>query len=222
LDPLQLGPPQLMADNMLGTLAKWLRVAGTDCEYADGMEDDDLVQVGLSGRLVLTRDKLLAQRCGEGGLYVASDVLEEQLLQVLRTMPSLLEGEPLSRCLACNVPVAVASPSGLRSSVPAGVLTSSGPVLDAGGPTGRAPMSRTCWTAWPSSGAGPGSNHSPGWSLENGVPRSLRPQRIMPFLPQVGHSMGVGLSVVYTGTMLLQAGHRTLDMGSAAGAGAGA
>ena len=122
MDPLQLGPPQLMADNMLGTLAKWLRVAGTDCEYADGMEDDDLVQVGLSGRLVLTRDKLLAQRCGEGGLYVASDVLEEQLLQVLRTMPSLLEGEPLSRCLACNVPVAVASPSGLRSSVPAGVL----------------------------------------------------------------------------------------------------
>jgi hypothetical protein len=45
----------------------------------------------------------------------------------------------------------------------------------------------------------------------------------MPFLPQVGHSMGVGLSVVYTGTMLLHEGHRTFDMGSElAGAGAGA
>jgi len=111
-----------MADNMLGTLAKWLRVAGADCDYADGMEDDDLVHVGLSGRTVLTRDKLLAQRCGDNGIYIASDVLEEQLLQVLAMMPTLLDGEPLSRCLVCNVPVEVAGPDDLRASVPKGVL----------------------------------------------------------------------------------------------------
>lgn len=48
------------------------------------------------------------------------------------------------------------------------------------------------------------------------------PQRIMPFLPHVGHSMGVGRSLVYTGTMLLHAGQRTFETASGAAAGAGA
>jgi uncharacterized protein with PIN domain len=111
-----------MADNMLGTLAKWLRVAGADCEYAQGMDDDRLLQVARSGRTVLTRDKLLAQRCGEGGLYVPSDDLEEQLVQVMRAFPILLEGEPLSRCLVCNVPVEAARPTEVEGSVPASVI----------------------------------------------------------------------------------------------------
>jgi uncharacterized protein with PIN domain len=111
-----------MADNMLGTLAKWLRVAGADCQYAEGMEDDGLVQVASSGRLVLTRDKLLAQRCGRWGLYVASDDLEEQLLQVLGNLPDLMEGRPLSRCLVCNVPVDPLDRERVVDRVPEGVL----------------------------------------------------------------------------------------------------
>jgi uncharacterized protein with PIN domain len=110
-----------MADNMLGTLSKWLRVAGADSEYADGMDDDDLVEVALSGRTVLTRDRLLAQRCGDQGLYVPSDDLEEQLLQVLRAIPSLLEGDPLSRCLVCNVRVEAVTPKDVEGRVPQGV-----------------------------------------------------------------------------------------------------
>ena len=90
-----------MADNMLGTLAKWLRVGGADCDYAEGMDDDALVEVAASGRTVLTRDRLLAQRCGGNGLYIVSDQLEEQLLQVLRRMPDLMDLEPISRCLVC-------------------------------------------------------------------------------------------------------------------------
>ncbi|UCC93087.1 MAG: Mut7-C RNAse domain-containing protein [Thermoplasmata archaeon] len=111
-----------MADNMLGTLAKWLRVAGVDCEYADGMEDDELVEVARSGRRVLTRDRLLAQRCGDGGLYVPSDDLDEQLIQVFREFPAVLDGEPLSRCLVCNVRVEPADPSQVVGRAPEGVL----------------------------------------------------------------------------------------------------
>jgi uncharacterized protein with PIN domain len=111
-----------MADNMLGTLAKWLRVAGTDIDYADGMDDDDLVNVAKSGRMVLTRDKLLAQRCGEDGLYVASDDLDEQLLQVLRALPEALRGKPLSRCLVCNVVVVRTTRQDLDGTVPPGVV----------------------------------------------------------------------------------------------------
>lgn len=111
-----------MADNMLGTLAKWLRVAGADCSYADGMVDDDLLQVASSGRFVLTRDRLLAHRCGPMGLYVESDQLDEQLLQVVRAFPALLDGEPLSRCLVCNVPVEETGSDLVTDRVPEGVL----------------------------------------------------------------------------------------------------
>jgi len=111
-----------MADNMLGTLAKWLRVAGADCEYAAGMGDDELVGVARAGRLVLTRDRSLARRCGPNALHIPSDVLEEQLLQVLSGVPGLLEGEPLSRCLVCNVPIEDAALEDVRDRVPPGVL----------------------------------------------------------------------------------------------------
>jgi uncharacterized protein with PIN domain len=110
-----------MADNMLGTLAKWLRVAGVDCDYASGMDDASLVDVSARGRIVLTRDRDLARRCGDAGVYVASDVLEQQLLQVLRVLPDVLAAEPLSRCIVCNVPIVDASPEDVRSRVPPGV-----------------------------------------------------------------------------------------------------
>jgi uncharacterized protein with PIN domain len=107
---------------MLGTLAKWLRVAGADCEYADGMDDEDLVGVAASGRLVLTRDRLLAQRCGPRGMFVESDDLDEQILQVFGHLPGLRNGDPLSRCLVCNVEVVPAAPEGVADRVPEGVL----------------------------------------------------------------------------------------------------
>ena len=121
MDEVPGAAPALMADNMLGTLAKWLRVVGVDCEYASGMDDEALLGVALGGRLVLTRDRTLAQRCGPWGLYVPSDELEEQLVQVLRRFPGLMEGEPLSRCLVCNRPVEEASAEDVADQVPRGV-----------------------------------------------------------------------------------------------------
>jgi uncharacterized protein with PIN domain len=111
-----------MADNMLGTLAKWLRVAGADCEYAGGMDDDELLEVALGGRFLLTRDKELAHRSGEQGMYVASDVLEDQLVQVLTALPDLLNEEPLTRCLICNIEVRPVVPDEVVGDVPDGIL----------------------------------------------------------------------------------------------------
>ena len=122
MDPLPGDRPPLIADNMLGTLSKWLRVAGSDCDYAGGMDDDGLVAVAGEGRFVLTRDRELATRCGPRGLYVTSDDLEEQLLQVFRAIPGLLEGLELSRCLVCNVPVERALPAEVAGRAPEGVL----------------------------------------------------------------------------------------------------
>ena len=115
--------PRFAADCMLGTLAKWLRVAGLDCDYAGGMTDDGLAEVARGGRTLLTRDRALAARCGDRGLYVESDDLELQLLQVMAAMPGLVEGsEPLSRCLVCNVEVVDAALDEVAARVPQGVL----------------------------------------------------------------------------------------------------
>ena len=111
----------MMADNMLGTLAKWLRVAGADCEYAHGMDDDGLTEVALAGRLLLTRDRVLANKCRPWSLYVVSDDLEEQLVQVLKAFPGLADCEPLSRCLVCNRPVEKATVEEVADLAPEGV-----------------------------------------------------------------------------------------------------
>jgi len=112
-----------MCDDMLGTLAKWLRVAGVDCDYASGMTDEALLDIARGGRTVLTRDRELAARCGDRGLYVESDDLERQMLQVMAAMPGLVEGsEPMSRCLVCNVEVVDAAPGEVKGRVPPGVL----------------------------------------------------------------------------------------------------
>jgi uncharacterized protein with PIN domain len=40
----------------------------------------------------------------------------------MRAFPQLLDGEPLSRCLVCNVPVETATSTEVEGSVPAPVL----------------------------------------------------------------------------------------------------
>lgn len=122
MDPLPGDRPPLTADEMLGTLAKWLRAAGVDCTYARHVDDEELLEMAGAGRLVLTRDRLLAQRLGPRGLYIVSDELEEQLVQVLEALPGLLEGEPLSRCLVCNVEVVRAARDEVADMAPPGVL----------------------------------------------------------------------------------------------------
>jgi len=60
--------PRFLADEMLGSLARWLRIMGYDTEYARGMSDSDiLARSRVEGRIVLTRDRQLAERAGARG-----------------------------------------------------------------------------------------------------------------------------------------------------------
>lgn len=98
--------PRFLADVMLGTLAKWLRILGYDTEYDNRIEDDEIVRRCLEeGRVALTRDQRLARRRElEWALLIESDDLRQQLRQVLRfagSGPDL--GLALTRCVHCNV-----------------------------------------------------------------------------------------------------------------------
>lgn len=112
------GPPPLLADAMLGRLARWLRLAGYDTAYLP--DTDDLAVMRLAraeSRLILTRDAGLASRKGVKALLVESQQVEEQLAQVREAV-----GPPgqdtLPRCSVCNEPLVPLSAEAAHERVP--------------------------------------------------------------------------------------------------------
>lgn len=108
---------RLVADAMLGRLAKWLRVLGYDTHYWRG-DDAGLVHLALAEKcLLLTRDTRLHHRLPPGqSLFIESDHYDEQLRQVIGRL-----GWPPRighRCLRCNLLLEAADKAELRGRVP--------------------------------------------------------------------------------------------------------
>lgn len=94
---------KFVVDQMLGRLAKWLRVLGFDTLYSTSLDDPDLARLALAeDRILLTRDTQLARRRRLRCLLVRSDDPREQLRQVVEELCLPLPAEPLTRCLRCN------------------------------------------------------------------------------------------------------------------------
>jgi uncharacterized protein with PIN domain len=94
--------PRFVADEMLGSLARWLRMIGYDTIYERDRKDNAvLARARKEGRILLTRDWELSQRAGEIGLYVERDDLDEQLRQVIDAL-HLEVRATMDRCTACN------------------------------------------------------------------------------------------------------------------------
>ncbi len=93
---------RFLVDSMLGTLAKWLRILGYDTAYCAKADDNQLVRIARAEeRILLTRDTGLAQRRGLRALLIASEILEEQLAEVVQTL-GLRTDNAFSRCPVCN------------------------------------------------------------------------------------------------------------------------
>jgi uncharacterized protein with PIN domain len=103
---------------MLGTLAKWLRILGYDAIYDPGLDDYQLMRLARAGdRVLLTRDRELARRRGMQTLLIRSQVLDEQIQQVLSELD--LELAPsFSRCPVCNEKLVPLDRQEARSRVP--------------------------------------------------------------------------------------------------------
>lgn len=91
-----------LADHMLGSLARWLRLFGFDTAYPEVMPDRKLIAIAKrEGRTILTRDKELAATNEVETLYIESVYLEKQLAQVLEKY-DLKINSAFSRCSLCN------------------------------------------------------------------------------------------------------------------------
>lgn len=102
-----IGRP-LVADAMLGRLARWLRALGRDVSYDVALEDRELIwKARTEGRVLLTRDRGLADACGRPDWCRLVDAKRPRL-QLLELDPPLQLFTPgwrallFSRCLVCN------------------------------------------------------------------------------------------------------------------------
>jgi uncharacterized protein len=109
---------KFIADVMLGRLAKRLRLLGYDVLYDPALDDNGLIRLSLEQhRLILTRDEALAARpLAANHLFINSDLVEEQLEQVLSASPG--DASPLTRCSRCNEPLAFLPRQEARDLVP--------------------------------------------------------------------------------------------------------
>jgi uncharacterized protein with PIN domain len=96
------GPPRLLLDVHLGTLARRLRVLGVDAAYRNDADDGELVhQAAAEDRLLLTQDRgLLRRRALRRAAYVRGNRPDDQLADVLDRFRLPLA--PYSRCTACG------------------------------------------------------------------------------------------------------------------------
>ena len=119
------GATRFVADVMLGSLARWLRVIGFDTLYNNRFEDEDLVELALrDGRIALTRDRRLTERRAIAGhaILIDSDALGNQLRQVLDhigfRMDNFRSPALLCRCIECNSPLETVERGSIEHQVP--------------------------------------------------------------------------------------------------------
>jgi uncharacterized protein with PIN domain len=114
--------PRFACDAMLGGLARWLRAAGYDACWEEGIDDWDLVRLAQrEGRVLLSCDtgifRIGIVRDGEVRALLLPHGLgkQEQLAFVLRELKLGL-GEP--RCMACGGELAAVDREAARDRVP--------------------------------------------------------------------------------------------------------
>ncbi len=113
---------KFFADAMLGRLAKWLRLMGYDTLYQANAEDGDLVRSARAeGRILLTRDRQLANRRGLTSLLIESDSLDEQLGQLVQELGLGDRSRP-PRCARCNTVLRAIARAEVRDRVPSYVF----------------------------------------------------------------------------------------------------
>ena len=106
---------------MVGRLATWLRILGFDVLYDNRAEDDQIIAVAArEDRIILTRDTRLVQRkAARRHIFIRSDRVEAQVVQVLRELDVRAFPDLFTRCLRCNTPLAPMNREQAKDRVPA-------------------------------------------------------------------------------------------------------
>ena len=119
---------KLICDQMLGTLAKWLRIYGFDTFYADSkMDDTELINISKNEkRVLITRDKNLLQIARKEKLKVIeinTTDIDQQINKVISHV-KVVTSKVLSRCILCNTRIDEIKKDEIKQMVPKRVFDS--------------------------------------------------------------------------------------------------
>lgn len=107
-----------LADAMLGSLARWLRVLGYDTCYRSHYKKGDIERLLSGGRVLLSRNRKTIEH-HTASVRIYSEKIAEQLMEMRSA--GLIHSHPgqwLTRCLICNAPLEKAEPQESRQNVP--------------------------------------------------------------------------------------------------------
>ena len=99
---------KFICDEMLGRLAKWLRILGFDTLYFKSIADPELLRISLQeNRILITKDRHLSGRYMlPTYIIIKDDDYLFQLNQIFHELDISTETIALfSRCVECNAPI---------------------------------------------------------------------------------------------------------------------
>ncbi|PIU50742.1 hypothetical protein COS91_08135 [Candidatus Desantisbacteria bacterium CG07_land_8_20_14_0_80_39_15] len=116
---------KFIADSMLGTLAKWLRIFGYDVLYEPTWKKENMINLSLrEGRIILTRDTHLTKKIGLKVLLIKEDGVENQLKQVINELSLTIDESMIfTRCTICNVLLKIVPKQETKDKVPSYVYS---------------------------------------------------------------------------------------------------
>jgi uncharacterized protein with PIN domain len=122
---------RFLADAMLGSVARKLRIFGFDTLYVPDTDDDHVLKLGIEqDRIILTADRELYKRVtkqGAGGVLVdGADDLDDMAHIFSKLGISIDQSKIGSRCAACNGALDARTPAEVGSLVPEAVLARHG------------------------------------------------------------------------------------------------
>lgn len=111
---------RFLCDEMLARLARLLRAAGYDTDLASGGEPDTalLARARAENRVLLTRDRKLAERAHPRGLLVKGRTLDDEAQSVTRALPVDWSLAPFTRCVVDNASLVDATPDQVAAMPP--------------------------------------------------------------------------------------------------------
>lgn len=97
-----MGAPSLLADEMVGRLARYLRFVGCDTVYARGLTDDQIRELARrEGRTIVTRDRELARRA-DSAVLLSTVRIADQWRELRAALPEIPTEVRFDRCSVCN------------------------------------------------------------------------------------------------------------------------
>lgn len=112
--------PAFVADCHLGKLAKYLRLMGYDTLYFTHIDDNDLISLASAqNRIILTRDRELAERRSNARLYFFDTIdTKQQLQELIHAFHLEKYHAPFSRCIVCNTPLQIVEKENIADRLP--------------------------------------------------------------------------------------------------------